>query len=477
MCKKRKTINLTLITYIFTIVASVLGIALNFVMARIMQAEKYGYIQYSISLYTTISSLIIFGFSNYIIKEASNPQKQGSLMNKCYTIYFFICFFSMPIAYYILENFVLKNEANGTPTLLILFIAVFVGLDILYASLMQGRGKYFLTVFFETLIPKAAMLCFVIILLINGSANHIHEWYLWVCLLVYGLIGCTTLFRTFKKIDFSIEKKDLLSITFFFGVTITYSLTGNLTKVLHGFFFNDLSVLGVISVSTSIVTLVNVFTSVLTSLTKPFFAKVSRNNDTGELMGLYRFVTRCNSYIAIPFYLFFITQGEKFLYIFGESYLTYPFIIIILSIAYMFDCLTGPNGTMLSMTGKEKFELVNGVIHLASFVAYCFIFSFNKIYGFSIAFLLSEITVNLVKYIEVSIIYKTNPVNLKSALSILLCFLIDAIFIIPCKFIENIFVWLGVGIVCGLISIILNFIITPYRKHDFPLLTRIYSRK
>ena len=66
--------------------------------------------------------------------------------------------------------------------------------------------------------------------------------------------------------------------------------------------------------------LVNVFTNVITNITKPIFALYSKSGDTNSLLSTYRFATRINSYVAIPLFLFFITQGNKFLYFFGDSF-------------------------------------------------------------------------------------------------------------------------------------------------------------
>lgn len=458
--------------YLFSIIATIIGLGLNFMLARVLQAEKYGSLQFIVSLFSTISSVLIFGFTSFIVREVGTADNSKKIMSSCYSLYIAISLFLFPIIFYILFNYINQTSSDFFYCIIIIFTAFLMGIDSLFASYFQGKGKYHFSIVFETMIPKGIMLLFSVFCLIFGRVSIISEVYLLIYFSVYLVISLFALIRLFRGFDISFKKEDIISITFFYGTTITYSLTSNMVKVLQGAVYNNNVALAIISVSSSIIALVNVFTNVLNNITKPVYAYHYKSNDINSLINTYRFATRTNSYIAIPLFLFFITQGFHFLSFFGESYLEYPFIIIILSISSMVSCITGPNGTMLSMAGKEKFELLNGLIHLGVFIAAAFIFSFNPIYGLCFSFLISEVVVNTAKFIEVWTFYKKPPLDFKTIISLLIIIAVDFGCIFFLRNIKKTIIWLPIGLTVGIVVVVLNFLLSFYGKKDFKMLLK-----
>lgn len=453
-------------TYILSLTASCVGVGLNFALARILQAEAYGEIQYLVALATTISSFLLFGMSSFLIREAKNEEQNGQALNKCISLLFVIICFAAPIIFYILNNHTAKTEGNTILCLIVITVAFLMSLNNLFISNFHGLGKYHITILFENLLPKLTMLVLLFSFYFLGNVSFFKNHYLLFYIAIYGSVGLACAIKMFKKINLKFSKKELLSIAFFFGVNITYSLSTNVTKVLQGGLFDNPVALGTISISLSIIGLITVFTGVIDALAKPIFAKYRRENNDEKAFMIFRSVTRLSAYISVPFYIFFITSPAHFLGIFGSSYTIYPFILSILAVSNAINSITGPSGTLLAMTGKEKWELLNGTIYIVSYTAFALIFSFDKVYGLCIALVISQIIVNTCKYIEIWKIYKRIPLNLKSVLTILLIALVDFALIFFVRFINNIYIWLAVGITVGIISILLNFVISPYRKSD-----------
>jgi hypothetical protein len=121
---------------------------------------------------------------------------------------------------------------------------------------------------------------------------------------------------------------------------------------------------------------------------------------------------------------------------------------------------------MLSMIGKEKWELFNGIVNLISFVLFAYIFSNDIIYGLCYALLFSTLLVNILKYIETWILFKQNPLDIKTITTLIIVFCVDFCAIFFLRNIDNWILWLIVGIVVGIITIGTNFLITLYRD-DF----------
>ena len=157
-----------------------------------------------------------------------------------------------------------------------------------------------------------------------------------------------------------------------------------------------------------------------------------------------------------------------FLAIFGESYIGYPFILTIIAAANAVNDLTGSNGTLLAMTGKEKWELFNGLLYFAVYFISIFVFSFDTIYGLSYALLVSQIFVNIAKYVEVWVLYKIPPLKWKSIFTIIITLIFNFAVIFVLKYLNiNMWLWLSLGIVVGIALVALNFfVLSLYKKTD-----------
>lgn len=449
-----------------SITASVVGIVLNFILARFLGALEYGNIQYLIGLANTISSFLILGLNSFITREAKNPKFNGRLMSKCFSLYLALMVFAIPLLVFVLNKMGV-GDSKSIKTWSVIIVSFLIGADLLISSYFKGKSKYYLSIIFETLIPKLFLLIVSLSLILFGYKNVVEDYYLVFYIVVFGLIFVPIFIKLFKGFDLKFEKKDLVSIFFFFGVTITYSLGSNLTKVFQVALYHNATALGVISVSISVVSLARVFTSVIDSIIQPKFAECKRNNDYKTIIDLYRLGIRINSYFAIPLYLFFAVCSRQFLLMFGESYLEYPTILTIIAATYGIACLFGSNGTMLSMIEKEKLEFINGFVYFGTYLLSVFVFSFSPVYGLSIAMFVSIIIVNLVKYFEIWFIFKISPLDLKTIFSILIIFAVDFVPIYFVNKISNFSIWLPVGIISGVLLILINsFAISFYRVSD-----------
>ena len=468
MMRSRANKYINIFTYILSIFSSIVGIGLNFFLAKVLEADAYGRVQYLLSLSTLISCICVFGLNSFLIREVKNSEQKGNVFNKCFTLYLAIYLFVLPIIYFLLYNFVAITNLNRILSIFVTITAFLMGVNSLITAYFQGGGKYHLSVIFETLIPKMFLLVCAIVFMVIGNLKGFQENYLVFYIIIYSLIAIPIVVKTLKGLNLRFTRNELISIFFFFGVTVTYNLGNELTKVLQGSIFNNTVALATISVSTSILNLILVFTNVLNNLTKPIYSKFKREKNTTDLIQTYRFNTRINSYIAIPFYLFFIIFSNNFLQLFGESYTKYPMILTIMALASAVSAITGPNGSMLAMTGNEKYELFNGFIYFGTYIAMAFAFSFEPVYGLTIALLISQIVVNIFKYIECWKLFKMAPLDKKTIFTLLIIIITNCGLILPLMLIKNYFLWFGVGFVVGAALIVLNcFIFSLYRKNDF----------
>lgn len=468
---KFKTISL----YFFSATGAILGFLLNLFLARAVSIEALDRIKYVISLATILSNILVLGLPSFLIREASN-KNNPVVFDKCITLFLLALCFEMPIFFYYLFNFSSYSNGNVYLSWLVIGIALFLGFNSLISAYCLGRKKYHLTYILESIIPKSVLFISLIVFICLGMSGLLSRYYLIVYLIIYVFVAVLFLVRNFKRITIHFKKTEIISICFFFGITITQTLSNNLTPVLQKDLFPDIvGVTSTISLSVSLLSVIDVFTGVLNNITKPLFAHHSRQKEDEKILNIYRFGTRVNSYISIPVYVFLAIHSNKFLAFFNPELVKYSLILSLISLKGLFGSLFGITGSLLAMTNHEKNELFNSIAHLGVFALACLIFSFNRIYGLAIALVIGEIFLTVLKFIEVCFIFKKLAMNLKSILTLIIIIAIDSLIVFAYKFIpiSNLYFWIGIGIVIGLCLIVVNFALSLYRKKDFKLLFKI----
>lgn len=127
-----------------------------------------------------------------------------------------------------------------------------------------------------------------------------------------------------------------------------------------------------------------------------------------------------------------MVQSQSLLSLVDSGYAPYFLLLILMSAGTLFANVTGPNGGMLAMANHEKIEIVNGIINIAVFVICAFAFRFLDQYlgggtGLALATLVAIFLVNLVKLIEIRVVYKTNPYPLQLVVHLLILMVVSTL--------------------------------------------------
>lgn len=238
-----------------------------------------------------------------------------------------------------------------------------------------------------------------------------------------------------------------------------------MAKIIGSEYYDSFSGVGAYSLSTQIVTLATLFSGVITSMSKPVFASLS--NDKGKLILYFQKITRIYSYIVIPFCIGFIVQSKTLLSLFGDSYTPFYLILILLSAGTLFSNVTGPNGSMLAMSNHEKLEVINGVLNLAFFLICAFSFVFLESTGLALASLVSIVIVNVIKLVEIRIVFKMNPYPWKLILHLAIIIGVSVIAFFLIDLITNTYVKIILDCIVGMSLIVLAFVINPNKDDKY----------
>lgn len=456
--------------YAFSITGAVLGFVLNIILARFLSLAELDKIKYLVALITTLSNIFVVGLPSFITREINRPNQTKNFMSKCYSFFFLIALFIIPIVYYILVNKTVYTLGNPSLSIMVIALSILMGILSLIASYLLGKKHFKGFYAVETLLPKLVLVALCGIFILIGLSNYIPKYYFTFYLIIYLVIDAFFLFKQFKSFSISFSRNEMISIAVFFGTTIAQVLVSSLSTILQSNMFPTIiGVTSTISTAALLMSIVNVFTNVLSSILKPFFAKYYIENNNDKIVDFYRFGTRTNLYFAIPVYLFFIFFPTKFLSIFSNNLTIYPYILSIVALTQLLSSLCGTTGALLSMVGEERKQMINVLIQFFVFAICVVIFRKQSIYGIVLSTLIAEIIVTIIKFLEVGFKYKQSPLDIKTIISILLIIIVNggAIFGFSFLKISNLLLWFVIAIPLGVILLFLNIVLTPFGKKDF----------
>jgi O-antigen/teichoic acid export membrane protein len=142
----------------------------------------------------------------------------------------------------------------------------------------------------------------------------------------------------------------------------------------------------------------------------PMIADLTNRRELKKLAELFKVVTKWIFALVLPLFLTFIFFGRDVLGLWGRGYKEGLTCLVVLCVGQLINCITGPVGYMISMSGRTMISLANtsGVL-LLNIVLNIFLIPRYGILGGAIAVSLALSLVNLIKLIEVQLILKIHP--------------------------------------------------------------------
>ena len=204
--------------------------------------------------------------------------------------------------------------------------------------------------------------------------------------------------------------KDILQ---FYAISVIYSTFENLAKILQGNFSSSEHV-GYLSVGLTLGRAGMMIGMVLATMAMPEFSYYWHRGETFKVERIFKQATRWSVYTTLPMIFIIVFNIEDILKILGKDYKSGTGIILIILLAQFFNNFVGPNGTLLNMSGNQKFEVFNGSLSATIFVILSFLIGRRFPWGVALSFSIGIISVNILKLFEVGIIYKIWPYTKKT---------------------------------------------------------------
>jgi len=232
----------------------------------------------------------------------------------------------------------------------------------------------------------------------------------------YSLGIILVIFFILKKEKFmsgKIEKiniKEYLSFSsplLFIG--LLYFLISHIDILMIGYFLESSDV-GVYSVAVRIAGMAVFLLSASNTIFGPTISELTEKDQFKTLERLLKSISKIIFAFSLNFLLFVIIYNQEILTVFGEEYIVGGLVLIILTFGQFINASVGPTGTILIMSGKQKFEVFNSIaICLMNIILNIILIPRLGISGAAIATASSIVIINIFKVLEVYVLYKFHP--------------------------------------------------------------------
>ena len=169
---------------------------------------------------------------------------------------------------------------------------------------------------------------------------------------------------------------------------------------------------GIFSVASQITSVSGEFSSSINVTSKPIIAELHDKGDIKQMERIYQLVNKWVVIAQIPIFLVMVIFPKTLLSIFGEDYTNGNIALIILAVGGLVKVGTGMGGIIIDMTGYTKLKLMNSILRLVAFIVLDLLLIPRwGLIGAAVAALGGEGLVNILRLLEVYVIYKIIPYN------------------------------------------------------------------
>jgi O-antigen/teichoic acid export membrane protein len=183
------------------------------------------------------------------------------------------------------------------------------------------------------------------------------------------------------------------------------------TDTLMTGFLGSTRDVGIYRAASQVPLAMTMFLAASNSIYGPVVADLYQKKEMQRLMNILKTTTRWLSYATVPLFLLLIFGAEDIMMLFGPEYAkSGTTVVILLAIRQLISCSTGGLGVTLAMTHKQKLELCNSLAMVTMNIVlnYLLIPRYGAI-GAAISSCVSGTAINLIRVVEVELLYRINP--------------------------------------------------------------------
>ena len=391
--------------------------------ARVLGPADFGLYSLGLAVFNVLSILSLCGLDNGLVRFIALFLGEGDRSRIKGTVLFgLVLVISVGVIIglllFIFSGF-LSDQVFHKPGLtavlqwFALGLPLFGGASVFWAVLQGFQNMKYLVGVKNVLEPSVRLIAVALLFLAGFKLEAV----LWSHLLAWTISLAAAFFLAAKLSP--LLKGDVRSVVeakrvFYFSLPLL--LVGFLNigisrtdRLLLGYFRGSQEV-GLYSAAFQTATLLMMILQSFNTIFAPMISDLFNRHEKTKLEALFKAVTKWVLTAALPLFGVFVLFPEKVLALFGAQFTPGSGCLIILSSAQLINCLTGPVGYMLIMSGHPKVEFLNNlVIFLLEFGLALVLIPRYGIVGAAVAAGLALSLVNGMRLVEVLRILKMHP--------------------------------------------------------------------
>jgi len=391
--------------------------------------KVFGQYSYIISFLTILITLSGLGLGNGVIYFSQKYRQKGfeikalGVIAYAYVLVaiaggFFtavVMIFSEPISR------ILLNSADYGPLLFkmapLILIEALYGLALTVFRSFKRIARYSLVknIFYHAVRITVILVCFTVFGLKDISGIVISTYFAYTSVLVYSFIS------QYKKSEIGnpsaitkTEKVDMIKYSLpLFMSSIIGILLRQADIIMLGFIKTEEAV-AVYKISVQICAIIPFFKHITGSFFSPMISSLYHAGKKEEMIHTFKEVTKWSFTVGLMIFIGIILFGKSALHLFGEDFIYGHRALIIVACGFLAGVAAGHTGSMISMTGHPKFNLLSSTVTFTvNIVLNILLIPKYGILGAAVATLISSIVSNSMSLIYLYITQKVQPYDIR----------------------------------------------------------------
>lgn len=444
-------------TFFFKILGLGLGFLFQIILTNKTTPKIYGQYTMFLTYINLIGVYCLLGMDRSLIKEI--PLLKRAKGEKYLRYFFKISIFIFSLIF--MGSFIFHKKEEFLYFLLLgIFIKILTGL---LDGYLQGKGKILKVTFLQVIFNNFMKIGIFYVL---GEYTFTGIMIAYFTAEIFGLLLRIKSLRVKLNNHLILTKREKRKILRYGIVIALISGIGILNQNVDKLFLNNylgVASVGVYKVNQNYVGLIGIFISPFIAFW-PMISKLYHQNKMSEIENIFSNIVKIMVVFCIPTFIFIQSNAGDLLSLFGKEYSQYGTVLIILSLGAIFDSLSGPIGSVLTMTKYQNMTLINTLICMCINILLNFILIAKYgILGVAISTTVSIIINNTISIIANKILLNNSPYKLKiifgALLTSFIIWLVNTLFIGKIVITDILIINLGIKIILlVIVSLLWNLI-------------------
>ncbi len=408
----------SIIVFLTRAVAVLLGIGSTFLLARILGPSGFGKFRLGSVVVQLVTGFCILGLDRALLRylpalETRAESGRGLLIRAGSIVFVISVALSILLfanAYLVATLVFHSREMAGVIRFFSLQIPVLAAFRFFSGAVTASKRFDYASKITNILSPTIFVVPLILLFVVHPSiygtisARIVGQFVAVACLALFLLRRYPNVTQNGPAAPGTFKSYVMLSVPLFM-IGLGYQLLHQMDTLMLGYFSSQKDV-GIYSVALKISAFVLIGIEIMLPIVSPLFSQFCETRDRQSMEGLFNTSTKWLSYAGLVIFTCIAIFREEVLHVFGKGFVGGSTVLLILSAGQLVNAATGPTGALLTMTGKQKWELANtGVMVGINFLLNLLLIPRMGMTGAAIATATSIALINSAKLIQVYLLF------------------------------------------------------------------------